>query len=98
MTIDEQMSLPHIQLMSRRDCCLCDDAKTVLAAVAEDGCCTWETVNVDHDKALMVRFGLDVPVLLANGSIIFKHRVTAEQLSDFLVAGAKASDKKGQLI
>jgi glutaredoxin len=92
------MSLPHIQLMSRRDCCLCDDAKAVLAAVSERGYCTWETVNVDHDKALMVRFGLDVPVLLADGNIIFKHRVTAEQLSVFLSAWAEASEEKGLLI
>jgi len=92
------MSLPHIQLMSRRDCCLCDDAKVVLAAVSAQGCCTWETVNVDHDKALMVRFGLDVPVLLADGNIIFKHRVTAEQLSVFLADWAETSRAKGLLI
>jgi hypothetical protein len=92
------MSLPHIQLMSRHDCCLCDDAKAVLAAVSEQGCCTWETVNVDHDKALMVRFGLDVPVLLAQGNIIFKHRVTAEQLSVFLADWAETSGEKGLLI
>ena len=92
------MSLPHIQLMSRRDCCLCDDAKAVLAAVAEQGRCTWETVNVDHDKALMVRFGLDVPVLLANGNIIFKHRVTTDQLSLFLANWTETSGEKGLLI
>ena len=92
------MSLPHIQLMSRRDCCLCDDAKTVLTTVAEQGYCTWETVNVDHDKALMVRFGLDVPVLLANGNIIFKHRVTTEQLSVFLTDWTETSGEKGLLI
>ena len=92
------MSLPHIQLMSRRDCCLCDDAKAVLAAVSEQGCCTWETVNVDHDKALMVRFGLDVPVLLAQGNIIFKHRVTTEQLSAFVADWKETSGEKGLLI
>jgi len=92
------LSLPHIQLMTRRDCCLCDDAKTVLATVSEQGCCTWETVNVDQDKALMVRFGLDVPVLLAEGNIIFKHRVTAEQLSVFLADWAETAGKKELLI
>jgi len=74
------MSLPHIQLMTRRQCCLCDDAKTVLEAVATDGLCSWEAVDVDRDKSLLVRFGLDVPVLLLDGKVLFKHRVTASEL------------------
>ena len=98
MTIERSVNLPHIQLMSRRNCCLCDDAKAVLATVSDQGCCTWETVNVDQDKALMVRFGLDVPVLLAQGNIIFKHRVTAEQLSAFLADWTETSGEKGLLI
>jgi len=65
---------------------------------AEQGACTWEAVYVDHDKALMVRFGLDVPVLLAQGHIIFKHRVTAEQLSDFLSDGEESFGDTGLLI
>jgi hypothetical protein len=92
------MSLPHIQLMSRRDCCLCDDAKAVLAAATEQGYCTWESVDVDRDKALMVRFGMDVPVLLENGNIIFKHRVATEQLSAFLAGWVEVSGEKGLLI
>jgi len=80
------MSQPHIQLLSRRDCCLCDDAKAVVAAAAEQGLCSWETINVDHDKALLVRYGLDVPVLLVNGQILFKHRVAAADLQTFLAA------------
>ena len=74
------MSLPHIQLMTRRQCCLCDDAKLVLEAAAKDGLCSWEAVNVDQDKSLLVRFGLDVPVLLLDGEVLFKHRVTAAEL------------------
>jgi len=74
------MSLPHIQLMSRRNCCLCEDAKVVLAAAAEQGLCSWETVNVDRDKALLVRYGMDVPVLLADGQELFRHSVAADEL------------------
>jgi len=78
------MSLPHIQLMTRRNCCLCDDAKVVLEASAADGICSWEAVDVDRDKALLVRFGLDVPVLLLDGKVIFKHRVTQGSLNSLL--------------
>jgi len=74
------MLRPHIQLLSRRNCCLCEDAKAVVAAAAEQGLCSWETINVDRDKALLVRYGLDVPVLLADGRELFKHRVTEDAL------------------
>lgn len=67
--------------MSRRICCLCDEAKAVVAAVAEQGLCSWEVVDVDRDKGLMVRYGLDVPVLLCDGKLLFKHRVTEEALT-----------------
>jgi len=80
------MSLPHIQLMSRSICCLCDDAKAVVAAQADAGLCTWETVDVDRDKALMVRYGMDVPVLVFENRVLFKHRVTEEQLQRSLAA------------
>ncbi|OIO70799.1 MAG: thioredoxin family protein [Zetaproteobacteria bacterium CG1_02_53_45] len=78
------MSVPHIQLMSRSICCLCDDAKAVVAALADAGLCTWETVDVDRDKALMVRFGMDVPVLVNANRVLFKHCVTATELKSVL--------------
>ncbi len=74
------MTLPHIRLMSRQACCLCDDAKAVLAAVAADGLCSWEEVNVDRDKALLVRYGMDVPVLVLEDRVLFKHRVDRASL------------------
>jgi len=85
------MSQPHIQLLSCRDCCLCDDAKAVVAAAAEQGLCSWETINVDHDKSLLVRYGLDVPVLLVDGQTLFKHRVAAADLQASLAALAAAA-------
>jgi len=78
------MLQPHIQLLSRRNCCLCDDAKAVVAAAAGQGLCSWETIDVDRDKALLVRYGLDVPVLLVDGQELFRHRVTEDALQTSL--------------
>jgi len=80
------MGLAHVQLMSRRECCLCDVAKEVVEKAAAQGLCTWETVNVDTDKALLVKYGLDVPVLLINGEKRFMHRVSPEELQSALEA------------
>jgi len=70
----------HLQLMSRRQCCLCDDAKKIVEQAADQGLCTWEVVDVDRDKALLVRYGNDVPVLLINGEKRFQHRVDFSEL------------------
>ncbi|MDQ6986278.1 MAG: glutaredoxin family protein [Mariprofundaceae bacterium] len=70
----------HLQLMSRRQCCLCDEAKDVVEQAAAQGLCTWEVVDVDCDKALLVRYGNDVPVLLINGEKRFQHRVDFSEL------------------
>jgi len=83
------MSLPHIRLMSRRVCCLCDDAKLVVASLADAGLCSWETVDVDRDKALMVRYGMDVPVLVVGDRVLFKHRVTTDELKTALAGIAE---------
>ncbi|MDX8404987.1 MAG: glutaredoxin family protein [Mariprofundus sp.] len=88
------MSLPHIQLMTRQHCCLCDQAKEVLEKTASQGLCSWEPVNVDTDKALLVRYGMDVPVLVCEGKMLFKHRVTAEALQAALT-GIVSAEVKG---
>jgi len=79
------MNLPHLQLLSRRNCCLCEDAKHVVAAAAALDLCTWEIVDVDRDKALLVRYGLDVPVLLLNGQELFRHQVPEDALKSSLI-------------
>jgi len=79
------MRLPHVQIMSRSQCCLCDDAKAVVSELAaQPGVCTWEVVNIDADAELMRRYGLDVPVLLIDGVVSFRHRVHAEALAQAL--------------
>jgi len=79
------MTSPHIQLLSRQNCCLCEDAKLVVSSLEQQGLCSWETVNVDHDKALLIRYGMDVPVLLMDGKELFRHRVTEDALKSILV-------------
>lgn len=77
-------SIPTVELLGRDLCGLCDEAKEVVRQVAASGQCKWELVDVDRDKDLLVRFGLDVPVIRINGEVCFKHRVTAEGLQEAL--------------
>jgi hypothetical protein len=67
--------------MSRSDCCLCDEAKAIVSQVADgEEECTWEVVNVDSGPELAKRYGMDIPVILINGIVYFKHRVTHASL------------------
>ncbi len=76
--------VPHLQLLGRRQCCLCDEAKLVLEQLADKGLCTWESVDVDRDKGLLVRYGMDVPVLLLDGRPVAKHRLDLPSLVHML--------------
>lgn len=59
-----------------------------MADAARQGLCTWEVLDVDRDKALLVRYGNDVPVVLMGGKKLFEHRVPARELRRLLEAAA----------
>ncbi len=59
---------PRITLISRPGCHLCDDARTVIAAVADDLGVTWQEWSVDDDDALSERYGESIPVTLVDGA------------------------------
>ena len=79
------MAAPHLRLLSRRQCCLCDDAKVAIDALAAQGLCSWESVNVDQNKSLLVRYGMHVPVLLMGDDELFRHQVPEAALKSILV-------------
>jgi Glutaredoxin-like domain (DUF836) len=43
-----------------------------------------EVVDVDSDPVLQRRHGLDVPVLLLDGSVVCRHRLDATELQRLL--------------
>ncbi len=78
------MNLPQVQVMSRRGCCLCEDAEKVARLVAAKGLCRLEVVDVDMELELAARFGADVPVLLIEGAVSMKHRIVQKELEESL--------------
>ncbi len=62
------MADSRLVLLSRAGCHLCDDARVVLAAVADDLGIGWVERDVDADDALADEYGDRVPVLLLDGS------------------------------
>jgi predicted thioredoxin/glutaredoxin len=76
---------PRLTVVHRHDCELCDEMLTELHALGR----TTElppidVVDVDSDPVLLRRHGLDVPVLLLDGSVVCRHRLDAAELKRLL--------------
>ncbi len=72
------MALPTLQLMTRKACCLCEDAEAVLNALADGGYCQVTICDVDAEPMWAARYGMDVPVVLINGDVRLQHRIEKE--------------------
>lgn len=75
--------------MSRKGCCLCEDAEAVARKAAAGGLCRLEVVDVDEQLELAARYGADVPVVLVEGVERMKHVVRQQELEALLTALAK---------
>lgn len=70
----------RLTLITRTDCCLCDDMKAIVEPVAAETGAVLEVRDVDTDPALHARFSDEVPVLLINDRKAFKYRLSAAEL------------------
>ena len=63
-------------MYGRHGCHLCDEMAAELRALGID----FEKVDVDSDVELRVKYGRDVPVLVA-GNLVCKHRLDPETIA-----------------
>ncbi len=79
------MPPPVLTVVHRHDCELCDEMLSELDALARTTTLPpIEVVDVDSDPVLQRRHGLDVPVLLLDGSVVCRHRLDAAELKRLL--------------
>ena len=79
-------SLPgRLTVVQRGDCELCEAMLRELA-VLRRSCALppLEVVDVDSDAQLQRRHGLEVPVLLLDGTVVCRHRLDAAELRRLL--------------
>jgi len=69
---------PHVIFYTRPGCLLCEEAKLAIDAADCAGAYTFEEVNIDADAELRRRYGWDIPVVVINDRMVFKHRLTAD--------------------
>ncbi|HEV2702545.1 MAG TPA: glutaredoxin family protein [Steroidobacteraceae bacterium] len=71
----------RLTLVHRRDCELCDLMAAELSALGRRAALPpLEIVDVDADADLQRRHGLEVPVLLLDGSVVCRQRLDAPEL------------------
>ncbi len=82
----------ELLLYTRRDCELCREMEHVVEAEAPRFDARIERVEIDGNRELEARFGLEVPVLFVNRRKAFKYRCTARELRRRLEREARARD------
>ena len=71
----------QLTVMHRHECELCDDMLADLERLrASVDLPPVEVVDVDSDSELNRRYGLSVPVLLLDGTVVCRHRLDAVEL------------------
>jgi predicted thioredoxin/glutaredoxin len=77
---------PRLTVVHRQGCDLCDEMLAELRALAATRPLPpVEVVDVDSDPELSRRHGLNVPVLLLDGTVVCRHRLDHTELLRLLV-------------
>jgi glutaredoxin len=77
---------PQVTLYTRAGCCLCDDAKHVIAAARQRADFDYAEIDIDADPDLVRLYTHEVPVITINRRKAFKHKVNIDDFLKKLVA------------
>lgn len=72
--------LERVEIYTKRDCCLCDEAKAVLTRVRAELPFELSEIDIEADPALWERFRTEIPVVFVGGRKAFKFRVDEREL------------------
>ena len=75
----------RLTVVHRQDCELCEEMLAELAALGRRVTLPpIAVVDVDADAELLRRYGLNVPVLLLDGTVVCRHRLDTDELRRLL--------------
>jgi len=74
-----------LTVVHRQDCDLCDEMVAELQSLGRKiQLPPLSIVDVDADPELVRRYGLNVPVLLLDGTVVCRHRLDVDELRRLL--------------
>jgi glutaredoxin len=77
---------PQVTLYTRAGCCLCVDAKQVIAAARMRVDFDYAEIDIDTDEELVRRYNDEVPVIAINRRKAFKYKVNMNEFLKKLAA------------
>jgi glutaredoxin len=77
---------PLVTLYTRAGCCLCGEAKRVLAEARGRAAFDYRECDIDSDPELLRRYNDEVPVIVINGVKAFKYKVDMKEFLKKLAA------------
>lgn len=80
--------MTRVTLYTRAGCCLCDDAKQVLAAARERAAFDLEEIDIDRHPEWLPMYNEEVPVIAIDGRKAFKYKVSIGEFLKKLAARA----------
>jgi glutaredoxin len=79
---------PRVTLYTRAGCCLCEEAKNVLAEARRRADFDYEELDIDLDPELRRRYNDEVPVIAIDNVKAFKYKVNRDEFLKKLAARA----------
>ena len=79
---------PRVTLYTRAGCCLCDEAKKVLAEARRRADFDYEELDIDLDPKPRRLYNDEVPVIAINQVKAFKYKVNRDEFLKKLAARA----------
>ena len=64
-----------IEVMTKKDCCLCDDTKAIIEQVIAKFPAKLKMTDIETDSELFERYKEKIPVVLINGEESFVYKV-----------------------
>jgi len=79
---------PRLELVfyTAPDCCLCDEARAVLAPFERDSGLLVRSIDISGDPVLEARYRERIPVGEIGGRVVFKYRVDLGRLRRLIAA------------
>jgi glutaredoxin len=72
--------MPLVTLYTRPGCCLCDDAKRVIAEARRQAAFDYQELDIDTDPELRRLYNDQIPVIAINGVKAFQYKVKLNEL------------------
>jgi len=72
--------MPLVTLYTRPGCCLCDDAKRVIAEARQQTAFDYQELDIDTDPELRRLYNDQIPVIAIDGVKAFQYNVGINEL------------------